>query len=343
MTARPRTVFGAVVLAAALAAGLVGCSQTAESALAPTDCAPVASPGDASNAVATTGAFGWVADSTFPTPLRADRLEVTLSGDGTGDPVTPHGVLTGHVEVRLGETGEVFVPYTVLAPSSLEGASAADGAPVTATQLREVLPGLADALQCARAGDRVVAVMPATTLLGAAAAAQLPDPAVSLVAVTDVTRVFPSSAQGVVLPPVDGIPSVVTAPSGQPGVTMPQQLPPTEQRSAVRVQGYGPVVAAGDVLTLHGSAFAWESGAELSSSWDASERVQQVVASPGPAADGLFGATSALIGERVGSQVIVVVPAEQAGAFAGPGKAVDAEDHTIVLVLDLLAADPAGA
>lgn len=340
---RRRTVARAIALAAALVASLAACAQSSESTVSSGDCVAVAGPGDASNAVTASGAFGVAADTAFAAPLRAERLEVTANGAGSGDPVTAHGVLTGHVEVRSGSTGEVVVPYSVFAPSRLDGAAAADGAPVTVTQVRDQLPGLADALQCARAGQRITAVMPATTLLGPGSSAQLPDPTASLVAVVDVTRVFPSSAQGVVLPPVDGVPAVVTAPSGQPGVTMPQQLPPTEQRSALRVQGHGPVVEAGQVLTLHGSAFAWETGAELSSTWDASHEVPQLAAVPGPAPDGLYGATSALIGERVGSQVIVIVPAEQAGTLAGPGKAVDADDHTVVLVIDILAADPPGA
>src|SRR5690606_24237105 len=108
-------------------------------------------------------------------------------------------------------------------------------APASLESVKSTLPGLASALMCAQAGERVVAAMPARVLFGDQAAGALGDPSATIVAVADVQRVYASSASGVVLPPVDGIPAVVAAPSGRPGVTMPQQSPPDEQRSALRV------------------------------------------------------------------------------------------------------------
>lgn len=338
MRARRRAAAIAVTIAVALTPILTGCTQLAESALPSDDCTPSAAPGAASDAVVTSGAFGWVADPSFPTPLRADTLQVSRSGAGTGDPVTTHGVLSGFLQVLDAGTGGEYVAY-----APIRSGDDSDGAPITVTSLRSHLPGLADAVQCARAGERVTAVLPATELLGAPAASQLADPSATMIAIVDVTRVYPSSASGVVLPPEDGIPAVVAAPSGQPGVTMPQQLPPTTQLSSLRISGLAEPVVAGEIVTLHASIFSWETGEQLGSSWDPSNSVLQLPALDGPTADGLFGATSALVGQPVGSQVIVIVPPEQAHTFEGPIARFASGNNTLVLVIDILAAEPAGA
>ncbi|GGA56376.1 hypothetical protein GCM10011490_02810 [Pseudoclavibacter endophyticus] len=328
---------GAIALATALVAGLTACTQLAESSVSPSDCTPIAPTGGVSSAVATTGAFGGDADATFATPLRAASLDVAISGSGDGAPITQHGVFTASMRLFDATTGEALGGYAPLR-TDRDG----DVAPATLESVTATLPGLAAALECAQAGERVVAVMPATDLFGERGASGLDDPSATIVAVTDVQRVYASSASGVVLPPTDGMPAVVAAPSGRPGVTMPQQPAPSEQRSALRVRGFGDDIAAGDQLTLHVSVFSWTSKTELGSSWDPSNSVLQLVAEPEPSDDGLFGATSALIAQPVGSQVIVVVPPEQAGDFAGPVR-INEGQGAIVLVIDVLAADPENA
>lgn len=335
----PRVMW-ALALAATMVAGLAACTQTAESGTPADDCVAPATGGDAANLVSSTGAFGVAADATFPAPLRSASLEVVVEGSGIGAPITEHGVFTASLQLFDASTGEALGPYTGLR-------AGADGAPapVTLEAVASQLPGIADSLRCAQEGERIVAVMPTNDLVGGDEASGLAAQASSVVAIADVQRVYPSSAAGTVLGPQDGFPSVVAAPSGQPGVTMPQQPPPAQQASTLRVQGYGPRVEDGDALTIHASVFSWDSGAEVASSWDESNSVLQVAAvGSGPADDGLFGATSALTGVEVGSQVIVIVPAEQAAQFRGPVAPSPGAGGSgaLVLVVDILAADAPG-
>ncbi|MGO2112523.1 MAG: hypothetical protein ACTH31_13015, partial [Pseudoclavibacter sp.] len=305
-------VVGAAALAATLVVSLAACTQTAESGIAADDCVPVIASGGPTDSIATTGGFGSAADATFAAPLSVASPSVTVGGSGTGAPVTEHGIVSASLRLFDASTGEAIDDYLPLRADE-SGATA----PVPVEAVAAGMPGLADALQCARAGDRVVAAMPATDLFGEESALLLPMTAETIVAVTDVLHVFPSSASGVVLPPENGIPAVVASPSGQPGVTMPAQAAPDQQQSALRIRGFGDDIAAGDRLTVHVAAFSWTTGAQLGPGWGDAGSVLKVAATDGPSDDGLSGATSALIGQPNGSQVIVVIPESQATQYPG--------------------------
>lgn len=323
---------GATVLA--LIAGLTACSQIPESIAAGDDCVPLAQSGEAAAAVQALGVFGEDPAATAPTPLRADRVEVVRHGEGTGQSITEHGVFEAKVQVLSGVDGAEVVSY-----SPIRVNSAGDAVPATTEAIAARLPGVAEAVRCARAGERVVAVMPADAFFGEDQAAALSDPTIGIIAIIDVTKVYLSSAAGIVEGPKSGFPAVVTAPSGQPGVTVPKQAPPTELRSTLRVRGFGDEVAEGDLLTLHLSVFSWQSGEQLGSTWEAANGVLQLTAETEGAEDGLYGATNALVGLPAGSQAIIIVPAEQAQQFQGPVASANAGADDLVLVVDILAAE----
>jgi len=334
--ARTRTIRrtgGALAALALAAAALTGCTTWPESSIPADECTPAAPTGDAAASVTTSGAFGDVADPTFPQPLRADSLQVARDGAGTGAPVTEHGVLLANLELVVAETGDVLVPYGAVLHDRSGRAI-----PATMQSIGTALPGVADSLRCARTGERVVAVMPAAQALGDLNATRAGLAGSSIVVVADVLRVFASSAGGRIEPPQDGVPAVVTAPSGRPGVTMPQSAPPSETRVVTRIQGFGPAVEEGRLLTLHVSVFNWATGDELLSTWSSTNSVAQLVAS---ADDGLYGVTDLLVGQRVGSQVVVILPPSARQGRLGPLASGVDNGQTLVFVVDVLAADDA--
>lgn len=325
----------AAALALASAAALAGCSQSPASAMDPASCEPAGVPGAASEAVQLSGVFGRSISASVDGLVAADRLELSRLGAGAGPVATDVGVIEGRFTIVALDDGATII-------EDLPFAAADDGTarPLTVSSIGAQLPGAGAALRCAQAGDRIVAAMPAVDLFGAeqTRAAGI-DPGRTVAFAADITRVFPSSAAGRILPPVDGIPAVVAAPDGRPGATMPQSPPPTELRSALRVQGYGDPIAVGDELTLHVSIFDWTSGAELVSTWGPGSNVMQV---PAGQSDHLFGVTEQLIGEPEGSQLIAVVPTEVALSQPGPLAPSLITGRTLVLVVDVLAADPVG-
>lgn len=325
----------AVLAVSLLGVGLSACSTIPESDVKVTTCEAPAGPGGASDAITTSGAFGEVVEAEMPSPLRADALQVSRDGEGHGAAVTEHGVLEASLAIFDADDGAELEAYAPLGGGT-------ESVPLTMTSIAASAPGLAEALRCGREGERLVAVMPGTEYFGDQVAAQIGAAERTIVAVVDVTRVFPSSAWGTVLPPADGFPAVVTAPDGRPGITMPSQDPPTELRSSLRVVGNGDVVETGDEVTMHVSVFSWQAGGEgtyLGSTWDESNTVLQLVTRTTGEDDGLYGATPELVGERVGSQLVIIVPAEQAERLQGPVSSFRTSNQAVVLVVDLLATD----
>ncbi|CAG7845633.1 hypothetical protein USB125703_01906 [Pseudoclavibacter triregionum] len=329
---RPRLAIAGLLAAASLA--LAGCTAVPQSAESPEACEALGMPGAASEAVRASGAFGQALAAELDGPVATDILEISRSGAGHGPIAAEAGVLAASFAV-FDASGAPIVPY---GPFS----SAADGTskPLTMTSLGAQLPGAAAALRCAQAGERIIAAMPASMLLGDGAERVVDDPATTLLFAADVERVYPSSAGGRILPAQDGIPAVVTSPAGRPGATMPQSAPPTALRTALRVEGFGDPIRAGDALTLHASIFDWESGEEIASTWEAGNTVISTVAGgDANGEDGLYGVTAELVGKPEGSQLIAVVPTELALSRQGPLAPSVATGRTLVLVLDVLAAD----
>lgn len=324
----------AFALSAAALISLTGCTQIPASAGPDGSCTPPSLPGAAADAIGSDGAFGERLDIQLAAPVSTHTMQLARAGAGSGNFATESGVLEARFTVASAIDGSPIIEYGDFA-STPEG----EPVPMTMAALTAQLPGAAAVLQCAQAGERLVSAMPANELFGdigtMAGSANS-----TVIFAADVTRVYPSSAAGVIAPPQDGIPAVVTAPNGRPGVTMPNQPAPTEARHALRVRGFGEPITDGEKLTVHVSIFDWESGTEIASSWDASNSVMQLTATADPNGDdGLYGVTSQLIGQPGGSQLVTVVPTEQALSRRGPLSPSLATGRTLVLVVDVLASD----
>lgn len=335
MTIRRR--FTTLTVCAAAIVALTGCTQIPRSAGPDGSCQPPEAPGAAVDAVTTDGAFGKRLDVSLAAPVSADGMQLSRHGAGSGNFATENGILEARFTVASAVDGTPIINYSDFATHP-DGTSL----PLTMHALKAQLPGAAAALQCAQAGERIVSVQPANTLFGDVGA-MVGSANSTVIFAADVTRVYPSSAAGVLAPPQDGLPAVVTAPDGRPAATMPKAPAPTEARHALRVRGFGHPIADGDMLTVHVSIFDWESGAEIASSWDSTNSVMQLTASADPNThDGLYGVTSQLVGEPSGSQLVTVVPTEQALSHQGPLSPSLVTGRTLVLVVDVLGADSPG-
>jgi len=137
-------------------------------------------------------------------------------------------------------------------------------------------------------------------------------------------------ATGEVVPPVQGLPTVVLGEDGAPTVTVPEGPPPTELIIQPLITGTGAPVAAGQNLTVHYHLVNWESGEVVESSWTTGAPVPLPVGSGQvmPALD------AGLVGQPVGSQVMLVVPP----AVASEGAPTPVTE-TLIFVLDILDAE----
>lgn len=158
--------------------------------------------------------------------------------------------------------------------------------------------GLSDVLECATAGSRVLAVLTPEDFGAQNVQAFGLDEGENIVAVIDVLDVMPSKASGALqFNDARGLPTVVRAPDGTPGVIIPDVPAPTEITTQTLIKGDGPKVKAGDIVVSNIMGVGWDDKKVTTSSWGAD-------ASIGAAAEQLIGAT-------VGSQLLVVFPASE--------------------------------
>jgi peptidylprolyl isomerase len=140
-------------------------------------------------------------------------------------------------------------------------------------------------------------------------------------------------ATGDAVAPVAGLPTVALAADGKPAITIPQGVTaPTTLVSQVLIKGTGPVVAAGQTITVHYTGVIWGSGKQFDSSWDRGSSVNFVIGK----SQVIPGWDEGLVGQTVGSQVLLVVPPDKGYGTAGQSSAGISGTDTLVFVVDIL-------
>jgi len=291
-----RRVPALLIAAGLLAATLTGCSSAANA-----DCGVQA--GDASKLVSVTGAFGKKHTLDFPTPLDSATLQRSNLKQGTGVALQPGQSFDAMITLGNGATGE--------------SSGAAKGLFVIS---KNQYPGLSKSLQCVTVGSRVVVTGPAKTIFGADEATQIGfDPTATAVAAVDVTRAFLARANGTPQPSQSGFPTVVLAPDGRPGIKVPTTPAPKSVKAETLKKGSGATVKKGDIIIANYTQVQWSDNTVAGSSWQQGSPVAWSVG--GSTAQGATAAPSglkkSLIGSQVGSQLVVLVPADaKAGTTA---------------------------
>ena len=141
--------------------------------------------------------------------------------------------------------------------------------------------------------------------------------------------------EGDAQPAQTGMPTVVLAPSGQPGVQIPKSQAPAELKIVDLIKGRGETVEIGDKVTLHYSGFLWSTGNPFDSSWDSGAPVQWELTETGF----IKGFVEALNGAVVGSQVLAVIP--PGDGYGDQASETIPANSTLVFVIDILGVDKA--
>lgn len=304
--------------ATAAALTLTGCTSAPE---------PEATAGASSDLVEVRGDFGEEPRVDFPTPVTPSETQCTVLIEGEGDPLVPGQQALVGLAVYNGATGE-----------EIDVTGFGDEEPVPLLLSEGGIAGIRKALSCANEGSRVVAVMPPSDAFGDQGNAQFGvGPEDSLVVVVDVHRAFLLKANGAPQLTRDGFPAVVTAPNGRPGITVPDTEPFETTEVEVLKAGSGQVVEDGDQVVVHYTGVLWSDNEVFDTTWERNGQPggpTAFVVSEGEGAQVIPGFSKALIGQKVGSQVGVIIPpqdgygdAEQPGIPAG---------STLFFVIDIL-------
>ena len=303
----------ALLLTAGLIASLTSC---AGSTFAQGCDSPVLA-GEASSLVTSTGKFDDKPTVNFPTPLVVNKLQRSTLIPGNGAPLQP------------GQTA--LIRYTVLDGAS--GAVLQQGDYSTAGTAITIggsnIAAVSKGLTCANVGSRVAIVSePKDSGQTGGASGGAKD---SFVWILDIDRAFPATASGTPQIPQAGMPAVVTAPSGAPGVTVLKQAPPNGLAVNVLVQGHGPALAEGDQVVLKYTGYLWNDSSVFDSTWTKGDAQILVLKKSTTVTAGFV---KALVGKAIGSQVLIVIPPAQ--GFGNNGTAGVPAGATLIYVVDIL-------
>lgn len=281
------------------------------------------SSGSVSESVTIEGEHGGELTITSTTPINAESVERSVLIEGDGDTIIAEETYMVGVSLFNGRTGEQI--------AQLKEAMQQDG------PYHDVLN---DALKCATVGDRTVVTLPASEMYGVGQVEEMGIPGLletdSIVLAFDFMEKVEvlEQATGKELKLPEGAPNVEIAENGEPTITFPEGLKAPEKLSVYpMIEGEGQVVEEDDAVTVHYRGVIWRTGEEFDSSWVRGAPADFSVNGVIP------GFKEALVGYKVGSRLISVVPANDGGY--GPEWLVNngyEEDDVMVFVLDILSA-----
>ncbi len=241
---------------------------------------------------------------TVPEGFTLDGYVARLVEDGDGDELGADDLFTAHITgfgadgAATGSTYDTDQANTMNAKTGL-------------VSFDELVPG-------AHAGARI--------LLGATSNGQ-----VQILVIDVVGKVSPR-AIGTPVAPKPGLPTVKLADDGTPTITPATGAAPTELVVQPLIEGTGPAVTAGQNVLVQYAGVLWD-GTPFDDSWSKGQPfpVQNV-----GQAQVIDGWNEGLVGQKVGSQVLLVVP--PAKGYGDQANGSIPANSTLVFVVDILAA-----
>lgn len=143
---------------------------------------------------------------------------------------------------------------------------------------------------------------------------------------------LPTSASGTPQAPQAGFPTI-TVENGVPKIATPTGNPPNTLSTEVLIKGDGPAITAGQTVTMQYTGIIWATGKEFDSSWGGDP-----VDFPVGTGQVIAGFDEGLVGQTVGSRVVLVIPPDKGYGTSGNSSAGISGTDTLVFVVDLLAA-----
>ena len=311
-----------IVALAATALLLAGCSSTPSDSATSANAkgCTAAAAGSTSKSITVTGTGNAEPKVTFDKPLKAKKTERSYLATGKGKPAVKNTIVDVAMVAYNGKTGKKLTSngYGTSAPIAITVGDST------------MIPGLTDAIECAPIGSRLVTTAPVSAAFGAADPSSLGLAKTdTIVFVTDLQRVVPTKADGAAQTPKAGFPTVKLAKDGKPTVTIPKTTPPKATEVEVLKKGTGAKVKSGDTVTVQYQGLNWRTGKVFDQSWG---RAVAQFATTGV----VKGFAAGMVGQSVGSQVVVVIPPADGYGSKGNSDAGIKGTDTIVFVIDIL-------
>lgn len=265
------------------------------------------------------GEFGAQPEVSFPTPLSGSGVETQIVIEGDG------GAIVGGQRVSLH-----FIGFNASNGEEIQGSDFAGDNFISQDLIEGATPDFCKALTGVQVGSRVAVLLDSASAhnsIGIPSLGIAEDAGV--IFIFDVVNAYLPKANGDAKSPESGMPTVITAPSGQPGIQIPASDAPTEFRRTVLVEGGGEPIEIGDTVVLHYSGWTWN-GDQFDSSWESGAPATFPITNEGL----IEGFVLALEGVSVGSQVVAVIPPELGYGDLAQGSI--PAGSTLIFVIDIL-------
>jgi FKBP-type peptidyl-prolyl cis-trans isomerase len=305
------------LLAVAVIAGC-GSSSSKSSASA-------SSSADTYASVTATGAFGKAPTVKIPDVQGTGALYTKTLIQGTGAKLTTSQALLGN-----------FVLYDWSGKThKLLGSTYTGGTPTLFAG--PLLPGLTTALEGQQVGSRVLAVIPPADAFGAAGNSTIGVGANdTVVFVVDMLKSYANTAGVPGTQTSDGggaLPTVKVGAAGKgPTITIPSTAAPKTLQVKTLVKGAGPVVKKGQYIVVQYTGMIWRTKKVFDSSWSRSEPFATVIGE----GQVIPGWDTGLVGQTVGSRVLLVIPPADGYQAAGQPSAGIKGTDTLVFAVDII-------
>jgi peptidylprolyl isomerase len=261
------------------------------------------------------------------TPLKVTKTESSVVTDGSGAAVAKDDLVSVQALIVNGTDGKVAV-------STWEtGAVGLDlSAPDLFASFRSQLPGK-------KLGSRVLITSTPADAFGEQGnpdyGVKGDDPVVFVVDLISASKVL-AQAEGTAVAPKKGLPTV-TMNEGKPAtIAIPKGVKaPTKTVVQPLIEGTGPEVAKGQTVRVAYTGALWKDGSVFDSSANRPE--QPYFEFPIGKGSVIKGWDNTLLGKKVGSRVLLVIPPADGYGTAGSPPKISGTD-TLVFVVDILAA-----
>lgn len=260
------------------------------------------------------------------TPVSTTSVTRKVLTPGTGPKATSKDTVTIRAQIFNGTTGKVV-------DNGYDKGRAAEGFRLARTDL---IKGFAEGLTGVQQGERVAFTIPPSAGFGSTGNANLGiGPTDTIVVVADVKDVHAGLTEitGTMAPSPAGLPTVAfpKGPTQAPTVTVPKTAPPTKTEQVTLIQGSGPTVQKGQTITAQYHGVLWKDGSVFDSSWQRGEPADFPIGVGGV----IPGWDKTLVGKKVGSRVLLVIPPADGYGSKGAGDKISGTD-TLVFVVDIL-------
>jgi len=257
-----------------------------------------------------------------PKPLSVKATTTKVLVAGKGATLTKANAIMFNYVLVNGKDGKQVESSYAAQPAGMDLSSAS------------LLPGLSKGLTGQKVGSRLLLAIPPADAFGAQGNTQAgfgpTDTVVFLIDLVSASTPL-ATAKGVVVPPKAGLPTAKVDGAKAAVITVPKTTAPTKLVVQPLLKGAGPVVKTGQNIKVNYTGVLWKNGKKFDASADHGSSFDTQIG----AGQVIVGWDKGLVGQTVGSRILLVVP--PADGYGSKGTTGIGPKDTLVFVVDILA------